>query len=33
LTINGFIVLNLEEKYDEEFYQTIPAQLMSGKIK
>jgi NADPH-dependent curcumin reductase CurA len=33
LTINGFIFYTLEEKYGEEFYQTIPAQLVSGKLK
>jgi hypothetical protein len=33
LTINGFIFYTLEEKYGEEFYQTVPAQLISGKLK
>jgi NADPH-dependent curcumin reductase CurA len=33
LTLNGFIVSNLEPKYEDEFYATIPAKLASGELK
>ena len=31
--MNGFIVFDLEPKYDAEFYATIPAKLASGELK
>ena len=31
--MNGFIVFNLEPKYNAEFYATIPAKLASGELK
>lgn len=33
ISIQGFIVFRLEEKYVEEFYTTVPAKLASGEIK
>jgi len=31
--MNGFVIFNLEPKYDGEFYATIPAKLASGELK
>ena len=31
--MNGFIVFNIEPKYNAEFYATIPAKLASGELK
>ncbi|KAG6831119.1 hypothetical protein H0H87_006144 [Tephrocybe sp. NHM501043] len=33
ITIHGFIVTDLEPKYREDFYATIPAKLASGEFK
>lgn len=33
LTINGFIVSNLEAKHGAAFYADIPARVASGEIK
>ncbi|KAG6901822.1 hypothetical protein C0995_007529 [Termitomyces sp. Mi166 len=33
ISMNGFIVFRLEPKYQEEFYNTIPAQVASGRLK
>ncbi|KAF9464072.1 hypothetical protein BDZ94DRAFT_1257474 [Collybia nuda] len=33
ISMHGFIVFRLEEKYIEEFYATVPAKLASGEIK
>ncbi|KAJ6587620.1 hypothetical protein DFH09DRAFT_1427840, partial [Mycena vulgaris] len=33
LSLNGFLVLRLEQKYDAEFYATVPSALASGEIK
>ncbi|KAF8881862.1 hypothetical protein BD779DRAFT_1675207 [Infundibulicybe gibba] len=33
LTISGFVFMNFREKYEEEFYATIPARLASGELK
>lgn len=33
LSINGFIVMRLFQKYLEEFYREVPALVASGKIK
>ena len=31
--MNGFIIFNLEPKYNAEFYATIPGKLASGELK
>jgi hypothetical protein len=31
--MNGFIVFYLHDKYEEEFYKTVPAQIVAGKLK
>jgi NADPH-dependent curcumin reductase CurA len=33
ISIHGFLVFKLIEKYREEFYATIPAKLASGELK
>ncbi|KAJ6587548.1 hypothetical protein DFH09DRAFT_1141325, partial [Mycena vulgaris] len=33
LSLNGFLTFRLEQKYDAEFYATIPSALASGEIK
>ncbi|TFK22720.1 alcohol dehydrogenase [Coprinopsis marcescibilis] len=33
ITMTGFIVLELESKYSEEFYNTVPELVASGQIK
>ncbi len=33
LTINGFLVLDLMPKWEEEFYRVIPQKLASGEFK
>ncbi|KAJ6587594.1 hypothetical protein DFH09DRAFT_1141408 [Mycena vulgaris] len=33
LSLNGFVIVRLEPKYDAEFYATVPSALASGEIK
>lgn len=33
LTLYGFIVIRLERKYDNEFYEVLPPLVASGQIK
>ena len=31
--MTGFIVWNIQKKYEEEFYSTVPAKLARGELK
>lgn len=31
--MNGFLVVDLADKYEEEFYKTIPHMLATGQLK
>jgi len=33
ITMHGFNVLQLSEKYEEEFYETVPARIGKGELK
>jgi NADPH-dependent curcumin reductase CurA len=33
LTISGILIFHLQDKYDEEFYATIPKAIAAGEIK
>jgi NADPH-dependent curcumin reductase CurA len=33
ISINGFIVGRLRDRYEKEFYKTMPAAIAAGKIK